>query len=168
MKLSLITSLAAAASLTGSTSKTKQKYTLFGSPDPNVPGNVLLTLHSQATGWAAFGIGKDMYGSSIIVGWKNSTGGIVVSDRSSTGHRLPAYSASQTSKLVALAVPAPSWATLSFSVTRPFKTKEVEIASSSKYIYAYSNSGPDKVDIASSSFSRHADFAELGASDFTK
>jgi hypothetical protein len=168
MKLAFLISLAAAASLTGSTDNTNQKFSLYGSPDPKVPGNVLITLHSESAGWAAFGIGAEMAGSSIIVGWKNSKGDIVVSDRYATGYRLPVYSASQTSKLVALAVPAPSWATLAFSVTRPFKTAEVEIAKSSEYIYAYSDSGPDKVDIASSAFSSHDDYAQLGAVDFTK
>ncbi|KAJ3367358.1 hypothetical protein HDU91_001503 [Kappamyces sp. JEL0680] len=161
----LLTSAVVAGNHCSSTSATGIQYCLYGTSDPAVPGNVLITVHAESQGWAAIGTGDRMKGSSIITGWKNSTGGYVVSDRTATAHALPAYASSQVSQLVSLAVPAPSWASIAFTVSRPAGTL---ITSKTSYIFAYSDTAAKTPDVASSSFTEHDDYDKLGAVDLTQ
>ncbi|KAI8927894.1 hypothetical protein BC831DRAFT_151828 [Entophlyctis helioformis] len=97
------------------------QFCVFGAPDAS-GSNVVLTVHSAATGWVALGLGTSMSGSTMWVGWTNSTNGVTFSTRESTGYRTPAVSPSTSTTLVPLAVPAPAWARIAFSFSRDLST----------------------------------------------
>jgi hypothetical protein len=102
----------------------------------------------------------------MVVGWKDARGNIVVSDRIASGRRLPDYSRNQVSKVVPLAVPAPSWAKLAFTISRPYNTDDVRIDSRSSFIYAYGDAAVGS-DLANAPFQKHEDVAVLGPVDLT-
>jgi hypothetical protein len=107
-----------------------------------------------------------MANSVMIIGWKNSTGGYTVSDRISSAEVMPS-TISQTSVVVALRVPQPEWASLAFTVIRPLKSDSVTYTPSTQFIYAYSDSLPQTINSAESSFPAHTGRGSLGVIDFT-
>ena len=135
-------------------------YCIHGTPEGKT---ITFTIHSAATGWTAFGIGENMKKATVVMGWKNSTGGYTLSTRTSSGHFAPSVSEQQDSIQVPLAVPAPSWATMAFSFQRPLDG----IASSTNYIWAQANSQVSNVDTMSSSPAMHTQHGFVKNVDFT-
>ncbi|KAJ3275376.1 hypothetical protein HDV01_000668 [Terramyces sp. JEL0728] len=139
-------------------------YCVYSTPDGK--GNVFISLLSAASGWVALGTGKDMSSSSMIVGWKNSQGNYVVSNRVSSSEMLPPMGV-QATAVVDLKVPQPDWAKLAFTVLMPLKTAAYVFTAQSDYIYAFSTSPPNNPDLASSNFNIHTGRGYLGVLDFT-
>ena len=135
--------------------------------DPDDKGNVFITLQSSSSGWVGLGTGNSMAGSFMIIGWKNSTGGYTISDRVASGEIMPTNAPSQSSELVPLRVPAPSWAQIAFTVLRPLKTSEFIFIPSTNFIYGVSGRAPSGIDNVDSSFQIHDRFGKLGNLDFT-
>ncbi|KAJ3334511.1 hypothetical protein HDU91_002698, partial [Kappamyces sp. JEL0680] len=100
-------------------------FCVIGEPDGQ--GNVLFTLYSAAPGWVALGVGPGMSRANMMIGWKNPAGGYVLSDRTSSDEVMPALSGKSTSKLVDLRHPAPSWASLAFTISRPMQASDYPI-----------------------------------------
>ncbi|KAJ3319959.1 hypothetical protein HDV06_005777 [Boothiomyces sp. JEL0866] len=138
------------------------QYCLYGEPDGN--GNTLVTVHSSANGWAGIGIGNSMQNAKMIVGWLNSAGQVIISDRASRGEVMPAVSTS-ISTLISLQHPAPSWANIAFTLS--MKTSDGPITPNTQYIYAYSDSKPSNPNSASSDFPVHTVRGQFGVLDFT-
>jgi hypothetical protein len=136
--------------------------------DPDGKGNVIVTIHSAGNGWASIGTHVNMRNSAMTVGWRNSSGGIVVSDRFSTSDTLPPMSEQQLSEVMPLAKEAPSWATLAFSYKRPIVSKEVTFTPNTEFIYAYGTRAPTEIDNPRSSFAIHSERGRLGPLDFTR
>ncbi|KAJ3258243.1 hypothetical protein HK103_003724 [Boothiomyces macroporosus] len=139
-------------------------YCVYSEPDGS--GNVYITLLSAASGWVGLGTGRGMASSSMIVGWKNSQGKYVVSDRKSSGEVMPTMS-NQVSKLVDLRVTVPSWANLAFTVLKPLKSADFTFTPQTDFIYAYSSSAPSDPTSSASSFPVHTGRGYLGVLDFT-
>ncbi|KAI8921785.1 hypothetical protein BC831DRAFT_475434 [Entophlyctis helioformis] len=115
-------------------------------------GNIIVTVHAAAAGYAAFGIGSSMYNATIFVGFRNSTGGITLSPRTSEEHGLPLYAPQIVASLVDVQqVAAPLWAKLSYTFQHP----AAGITSNTTYIYAWSESPPSSPDSPSSGFGYH-------------
>lgn len=129
--------------------------------------NALLSLlhRCDINRWAGVGLGNGMANADFYVGWKNSTGGYIVSRRTSTGQRMPNPASSQVANVIPLQVPAPAWATLAFSFSRPIQADNT-INENSPFIYAYSDSAPSTPDSIQSSFTIHKDFGSLPAVNF--
>jgi hypothetical protein len=130
--------------------------------------NVILTIHTTYTGWASIGFGASMTDAKMIIGWKNSTNGYIVSDRMSTAQRAPLSSPIQTSQVIPLQGTSPSWAKMSFSITRPLKTNELTIGPLTVLIAAGSNAIPTNIDSQETVLQKHRDAGLIGAIDFTK
>jgi hypothetical protein len=136
--------------------------------DPDGKGNVVITIHSAGNGWASIGTNVNMRNSAMTVGWRNSSGGIALSDRFSTSDTLPPVSELQVSEVVSLAKEAPSWATLAFSYKRPIVSKDITFTPNTEFIYAYGNRPPTEIDNPKSSFAIHTERGRLGQLDFTR
>ncbi|EGF83427.1 hypothetical protein BATDEDRAFT_36502 [Batrachochytrium dendrobatidis JAM81] len=110
--------------------------------------NIMITVHSSALGWVGFGIGSGMADSSIYLGWKNTTGGVILSSRQSSGYAVPRVSTENIVTLVATPanIIAPSWARITFTFVRPAVSSIKSITSGSTYIYAMSDVPPANLD----------------------
>jgi hypothetical protein len=107
-----------------------------------------------------------MAGSNIFTGWMNSSKiGVAVSSTSSS-YTNPSPKTTQDITILSLKVPAPSWAKVAFSFSRPIAGSP-SITASSNYIYAYSSSPPSQIDNIRSSFSQHTSTGSLSGIDFT-
>lgn len=152
----------AANSTQGASSCIGTQYCVYSEPD--LKGNVYLTLHGSLPGWIGLGTGDQMAGSTMIIGWKNSTGGYTISDRMATSESMPQPASTMVSQVVPLRVPAPTWAVLAFTVFKPLGTT---YKSDTTYIYSISSRLPITIDSATSSFSKHDTRGNLGKLDFT-
>jgi hypothetical protein len=111
-------------------------------------------------------LGTGMAGADYYVGWKNSSGGFTLSRRTATGEKMPTYSpSSQIAKIVPLAVPAPSWANLAFSFSRPIAADNT-VAPTSPFIYGMGNEAPSSLDSPDSSFALHSERGQLPIVNF--
>ncbi|KAJ8326930.1 hypothetical protein QVD99_005308 [Batrachochytrium dendrobatidis] len=99
-------------------------------------GNAVFTVHSSAQGWAAFGTGNSMSGSSMVIGWINSTNGVAISNRISTGHAVPAAAPAEFAVQLPLQIPNPPWAIISFSFKWAPSSNIAPLTSPGNYIYA--------------------------------
>jgi hypothetical protein len=141
-----------------------QTFCLYGEPDNQ--GNIIFTIHTSAVGWVGIGTGIAMSDSYVTVGWKNSTGGYVISDRRSVARVQPTLLPNQNSKSIPLHVPMPSWAKLGFSFLKPIQTTDFTFMNSTSVIYAYSATLPSTPDSISPSFTKHDTRGVLGVLDF--
>ncbi|KAJ2992824.1 hypothetical protein HDV02_002845 [Globomyces sp. JEL0801] len=118
------------------------------------------TVHSANTGWAAMGVGsKTMTNSDMYMGWKNSTGGITLSNRAGGGYFLPPVNSQQNGILVPLIEAQPDWSKLSFSFCRSviISTNGKSITPLQVFSYASAKTNPTtNVDSISASFSKHS------------
>jgi hypothetical protein len=154
----LISSTIAAASFC-----VPESFCIYAEPQNT---SVLITVHSSATGWTAFGVGDTMTNSPVTVGWLNSTNGVTISDRFATGRRLPRV-ATPSSELVELRVGAPVWARTSFTVRKPLVFQEGAFTTATKIMYAQSATRkPANVDDPNSTFAKHTEEGYLGVFDF--
>ena len=115
--------------------------------------------------WVGIGFGDSMIDTDIYVGWKNSTGGYIISRRKASSYSLPAVNPDQIGSLasdltVSKSVPSPN---ISFSFLVPKSSLDT---SNTNYVYAYSNTPPFKPDDLNSAFSRHSSVGDFVA-DFT-
>lgn len=117
--------------------------------------NYKLDDSSHSCSWAGVALGKNMDEADFYVGWKNSTGGIVLSRRVSNGHNMPTINYHQIAQVVDLDIPVPQWAALAFSFSRPI-ISDNQILEDSKFIYAGSEKDPANKNRYDSSFSRHS------------
>ncbi|KAJ3312332.1 hypothetical protein HDV04_003225 [Boothiomyces sp. JEL0838] len=110
--------------------------------------------------------GDDMDGTQVIVGWNNN-GKYMISDRKSTGTTLPLPFPNTASKITTLQVPAPSWANLAFSFTRPLSNTDIKLTNSSIYSYAYADHPVRTPTDPNTSFDIHDKHGGFGPLDFT-
>jgi DOMON domain len=137
----------------------------YGAPDSS-GSNIILTVHASATGWAAFGIGTQMLGASMFVGWMNSTKGGMVVSATASGFNQPTAKTVQDISIVPLSIAAPSWAKIYFSFSRPV-TASPSISSTTKYIFAYSSTAPVNVDSLTTAYFQHDSVGSFSGVDFT-
>jgi hypothetical protein len=99
----------------------------------------------------------------------NSSGGVSLSCRLSTGHSLPIVSQDLNQKIIHVPVDIqpPAWAKTYFSFARPINLGDVSILSDTVFIYAMSNRDPTSKDDPSSAFHRHDDYGLISNVDFT-
>ncbi|KAJ3123524.1 heme peroxidase [Physocladia obscura] len=77
--------------------------------------NTVYTVHSVKTGWAALGVGSNsMANGDVIIGWKNSTGGVWTNTFTTVQHAISVNPQSAWQQ-IPLTDKAPSWANISFS-----------------------------------------------------
>ncbi|KAI8899945.1 hypothetical protein BC833DRAFT_524051, partial [Globomyces pollinis-pini] len=124
--------------------------------------SICWTIDSAAAGWAAIGLGsKRMADSDMYMGWKNTTDGITLANKKSTGHGQPAFNSIQNAVLVPTVVDRPKWSKLSFSFCRNVTVSAANgatITNNLNYIYAFSNVMPKgNVDAASNPIHIHSD-----------
>ena len=144
-----------------------QNICVYGQP---MGSSIVFTVHSAYSGWASLGIGSQMDGSCMYVGWPNTTQGYTVVSTRGNGHRTPSVVTPQDIQTVPLAVPAPDWAKLSFSFSRSIDGDgRCSVKSDTSYFYAFSNTAPsgDRNSI-NSRFSEHSRFGFAPSTDFTK
>lgn len=78
---------------------------------------------------------------------------------------MPILAPSQVATVIPLQVPAPAWAMLAFSFSRPIQADNV-ITANSPFIYAYSDSVPSTPDSMQSAFTIHQAYGSLPAVNF--
>jgi hypothetical protein len=106
-----------------------------------------------------------MANSDFYLGWKNSTGGYTISRRTANGKAMPSFSSSQIVQPVALQVPAPAWAKLSFSFSRPIEADN-KILSTSPFIWGIASKAPSAVDDPKANFDIHDNYGTLPQVNF--
>ncbi|ORY45100.1 hypothetical protein BCR33DRAFT_716441 [Rhizoclosmatium globosum] len=120
-------------------------------------GTVTFTVQTSYTGWVGFGIGSSMTNSVIFVGWTNSSGSPVVSQRNGAAYVLPPVSQTQQFSLV----PAPTSATIMstakivWSVQLPVSF--ISQTGATSFIYGLSQSPPKTPSDPASSFPQHSE-----------
>ena len=104
--------------------------------------------------------------ADVYVAWKEpATGRVLLSRRTATGYALPQLAANQSSAVVIpLKHPAPAWANLAYSFSRPLDTVPV-IGAASSYIYALSDKLPKNPADASSTFRQHSQMGTIASVD---
>ena len=133
------------------------EYCVYAKSD--AAGATVFTVHASASGYASFGLGTRMRDSYIIVGWPVANG-YAVSERTGSGHSLPSYVKDATQ--VALAVPAPSWAKIAFSVSVKDSDSGATPGRSNNFIWGSSNTKPNSQS-ASGSFRQHSTYDSFSA-----
>jgi hypothetical protein len=140
-----------------------QTFCLHSQPDQKA-STIVFTIHSAAQGWAGFGIGASMANADMYVGWRNSTGGYVISRRSPQGYSTPSVNPqSQGLSVVPLSVPAPPWARLAFSFKKPLDSS---ITPNSQYIFAYADGRAMQPDSPASNFPKHSSVGKIQGVNF--
>ncbi|KAJ3188127.1 hypothetical protein HK101_009165 [Irineochytrium annulatum] len=139
-------------------------------------GNTIYTVNSAAAGWAALGAGTTtMVGGDVVIGYKNSSGAIAIASRRS--HHSPYgvdYNPTGAWRQIPLQAPAPTWATISFSTSRPNVLNAANSGNSlnpspksTDYIYAFSSTSPRNADDPTrAAFSQH-DFSDTFSGDLS-
>ncbi|KAI8900215.1 hypothetical protein BC833DRAFT_618708 [Globomyces pollinis-pini] len=119
------------------------------------------TIHSATEGWAAIGFGsRTMTGADIVIGWKNSTNGVTLSNRQASGRVMPALKSVQSATPVAVRS-VPSFAKISYS----FCQSNQPTASPLSYIYASGSKIPTgNIDTKEAKFAYHD--SDYGTFDF--
>jgi hypothetical protein len=103
---------------------------------------VVYTIHSASDGWTGFGLGANMMDADIFVFWKKGDGSNILSRRKAVGHMLPIVNSGKEGiSMVELDVPAPNWAKMAVSFTKPVN---YESRPNPKYIYALGSSVSDR------------------------
>ncbi|KAJ1544057.1 hypothetical protein HK405_008930, partial [Cladochytrium tenue] len=124
---------------------------------------VTFSVQSTLSGWVGFGIGSYyMSGATIYLAYTNTTGGVTLSQRSTSGHTSPTYSSTQALVLVgtALSTGATSLqgATLAFTFNRtisPTGAASISTSGPTRCIWAASDNAPSNPDSASVSLVEH-------------
>lgn len=138
---------------------------------PDESGNLIFTIHSSSTGWAAIGLGQKMTGTPMYVGWKNTAEalGYTVASSYATGQAFPRTSnIVQSAVVVALNITAPIWAQLAFSFKCPITAQGVTITASQSYIIAWSNLVPNTPTLFTSTYSKHDGYSAFTGIDYTR
>ncbi|KAL2913508.1 hypothetical protein HK105_206968 [Polyrhizophydium stewartii] len=131
-------------------------------------GSVYLTIHASAQGWVGFGTGLTMANAVVHIAYTNSTGGVTLSTRKSTGHFMPQVIEDTETVLSSnQQLATPSWARIAFTIKRPLSVGGMEITSTSPYIFAQSSSAPDKIDSQSATFHYHSQRVMITGLDLT-
>ncbi|KAJ3256085.1 hypothetical protein HK103_005768 [Boothiomyces macroporosus] len=81
--------------------------------------SLTITVHSSAKGWSAVGNGKSMLNADLFVAFRNDSGGYVVVQSLANAYGLPMQTPNPVAKIVDLAIPAPSWASMAYSFSVP-------------------------------------------------
>jgi hypothetical protein len=111
-----------------------QRFCVYGRRENE---KVVYTIHSASSGWVGFGLGANMMDADIYVFWKKQDG-YILSRRKAVGHMLPIVnSVKEGISMVELDVPAPNWAKMAVSFTKPIN---YESRPDPKYIYALGSS----------------------------
>ncbi|KAJ3320179.1 DOMON domain-containing protein frrs1L [Boothiomyces sp. JEL0866] len=147
-----------------SSAQVPNTISVYGNADGT--GNVIITVHAAAKGWVSIMNGDDMDGTQVIVGWSNN-GKYMISDRKSVGTTLPVAFPTTASKIVPLQVPAPSWANLAFSFSRPLSNADIKIQSTNVYSYAYADHPVFTPTDPNTAFNIHDKHGGFGPLDFT-
>ncbi|KAJ3393640.1 hypothetical protein HDU84_001415 [Entophlyctis sp. JEL0112] len=95
---------------------------------------------------------QQMPGTTMFVGWKNSSGKCIVSQRHAAGHTLPAFDSDQSG--FSQVKPSNATANIAFSIVLN-STLSSLVLQSTEFIFASSSSPPNNIDLASSAFSYH-------------
>ncbi|KAH6568011.1 hypothetical protein BASA50_001172 [Batrachochytrium salamandrivorans] len=142
-------------------------FCAIGSKD--AANNIQITIHSSAQGFVALGIGSSMAKSSMYLAWKNSTGGIMLVSRDSTGYRPPQPSPERIAILVPTPanIPTPSWAVIAFTFKRPAISTIMSIEPQSEYIYSMSDTPTRDPDSLNSVPGIHSKYGFIRGVDFT-
>jgi hypothetical protein len=88
----------------------------------------------------------------LYVGWPNNAKGYTITSSRASGHIQPQSITPSDILIVTLDAPAPEWAKVSFSFSRPINALPI-ISSSSNYIWASSNDPPQRSDDPNSPYS---------------
>ncbi|KAJ3204423.1 hypothetical protein HDU67_009536 [Dinochytrium kinnereticum] len=124
-------------------------------------------VQSTYTGYTAIGIGsRIMAGATIYVAWPNGSGGYTLSQRTSTGYTVPAFSATQGIDSVAMpsdpsVVKPLAGAVMQFAFTRPATNDtsgapSVSVSGATDFIWAGFSGSVPPTTAASASFPKHA------------
>ena len=140
------------------------KFCVFTEPDNS--GNVLITMHSYLPGWVAIGTGVHL-GDAMIVAWRNTSGGMTISDRMADGVNLPPASENMISEQIPTRGQIPTWAKLSVSVIRPIQTDDVTYTPYTSFVWAVGKKQAYSPDDRHSSFPIHEEYGHLGNLDLT-
>ncbi|KAJ3129406.1 hypothetical protein HK098_001507 [Nowakowskiella sp. JEL0407] len=129
---------------------------------------VVFTVQSAMPGWAAIGVGSSMASADVQIAWKNSTGGIVLTDRFASGHQVPTLDTYQDIAPAPMLVSNAPWANIQFSFRRPvtaghngedFAINLSKLGSgnsiTTKYIWATSRTRPMFADDPTTNFGAH-------------
>ncbi|KAJ3313417.1 SMC5-SMC6 complex localization factor protein 1 [Boothiomyces sp. JEL0838] len=91
-------------------------YCIYGAAQES---SLTITVHSSAKGWSAVGNGKGMLNADLFVAFRNDSGGYVVVQSLANAYGLPMQTPNPVAKIVDLAIPAPSWASMAYSFSVP-------------------------------------------------
>ncbi|KAJ3026881.1 UNVERIFIED_CONTAM: spermatogenesis associated protein 5 [Siphonaria sp. JEL0065] len=116
--------------------------------------SVDVTVLSTYKGWAAFGIGTSMASSSIFVGWMNSNGKPVVSEREGAPYLQPPMASMQHLNLVQNPANISESSSIAYTIQIP--TSLISTTGATSFIYALSQSKPSNPDSATSNFIQHS------------
>ncbi|KAJ1543819.1 S-methyl-5-thioribose-1-phosphate isomerase [Nowakowskiella sp. JEL0078] len=98
--------------------------------------------------WIGFGPGTSMDRGDIVLGWPNSTGGYTLSDRYTSGFKIPTLDVSQDVFPAPLLVTPEKWSVLAFSYRRSIiavnasEDLPITIGTNISYIFATASFGP--------------------------
>ncbi|KAJ3325465.1 SMC5-SMC6 complex localization factor protein 1 [Boothiomyces sp. JEL0866] len=110
-------------------------YCVYGAHSRN---SSIITVHSSAKGWSAIGTGKGMLNSELFVVFKNFTGHNIIVQSTAYSYGLPTPIQHSQARLVDLAIPAPAWASISYSFSVPEK-----VFNNQHFAFASSNRNPE-------------------------
>jgi hypothetical protein len=140
---------------------TADTFCVTGTPSN---GTTTFTIHAKGE-WGGIGLGSEMQGAFIYVGFKNGNDN-VVNSYVSRGRTLPAIAPNQVANIVPLVKPAPSWANTAFSFTVPHTTAQNgNMTPQSSYIWA-TGTGVTNPGSSTATFSVHTDRGVFPDTDF--
>ncbi|KAJ1533836.1 hypothetical protein HK096_004698, partial [Nowakowskiella sp. JEL0078] len=130
---------------------------------------VVFTVQSALPGWVAFGVGSGMSSGDIQVAWRNSTGSITLSQRTTSGYMVPTVNQYQQAFFAPKLVADVAWAIsgVQYSFRRPVASvfsgnKAIGISKmggtsvTTQYMWAVSRVKPANLDDPSAIFNSHA------------
>ncbi|KAJ1569633.1 hypothetical protein HK096_002467, partial [Nowakowskiella sp. JEL0078] len=132
------------------------------------PTSVQFTMWSVSNLWVGIGIGSSMADADIYIGWNaQTTKAMIVSDRTSSGHSLPASDSTQQIKVTTVpavlnnTIPSNAKTIVSFTRALTVTSPDKSISKGSmSYIYAYAATRPAS-DISTSSFGQHDSYGSM-------
>ncbi|KAJ1560553.1 hypothetical protein HK096_008183 [Nowakowskiella sp. JEL0078] len=140
---------------------------------------ITFAVSSAAKGWVGLGIGSSMSDADVWVGWNPTSGTTLISDRTATGHSMPAVDAN--TQVLALSNTLASVTPFAANIPTTHSTiiyfaryvtakqtgqKAINVGSATGYIYAWSNTAPVTPTDSKSSFGIHDDKSTFSY-DFT-
>ncbi|KAI9335755.1 hypothetical protein BDR26DRAFT_804719 [Obelidium mucronatum] len=117
---------------------------------------VSITVQSSYKGWASFGIGTSMANSKIFVGWLNSKGQPIISQRKGASYVQPPLSQTQEFQFIANPSTVSILSTSNIVYSLQIPASMIGTTGPTAFVYALAQSGPSDPNSASSSFNQHS------------